>query len=54
MIYNKSNLFYMKMFNNTKGKSEEEVTGLLEQLNEEARDKLGKMLIRFYNRKKSS
>ena len=47
MIYNKSMLFYMKIYNNIKGKPPEQVAELLDQLAPEARVKIESMLRKF-------
>ena len=53
MIYPKSMLFYMKIYNNIKGKPPEQVAELLDQLAPEARVKIESMLRKF-NKKGSA
>lgn len=51
MIYNKQQMFLMKMYNNIKGKSKEEVEAFLEQLPLDARTKVAGMLVSYYKKK---
>ena len=51
MIYNKQQMFLMKMYNNIKGKPKAEVEAFLEQLPAETRTKVAGMLISFYKKK---
>lgn len=51
MIYDKKQMFLMKMYNNIKGKPKAEVEAFLEQLAPEARAKVAGMLISFYKKK---
>jgi len=51
LIYDKKQMFLMKMYNNIKGKPKAHVEAFLEQLPADARATVAGMLISFYKKK---